>query len=509
MQDSNNNKPQITPEQLKQLLSLKNDTLSAKHSKRKILSNKILTKISKIIEFLLIKLDRFVNFITKKTDDKRNNVVQAARSPIIFGVYVIIFLVLIGGVWASFAPLDSGAVSSGMVMPSSNKKIITHHEGGIIAGIFVAQGDNVKKGDKLIELEEARIKADYESILNQYRNALATENRLIAERDNLEEIEFSEFLTKDINITEIAKIIHTQENLFRSKKEVYRSEKNALHQKIGQLEKRIEGLEAKKIAAKKTGEVLQDRLKAAKTLMAKGFAKKETLLEIEAKYANAKSDIAGIDTEIAGTRHAITESEISIINLQNKYTEKTLTELRETQVQVASLREKFTSLTDSLNRIVIKSPVDGVINVLNYHTIGGFISPGQTILEITPGNDSLIIEAKVSQKNIDAVHEGLVAKIRFSAFKSRTTPLFTGKVVKVSPDIVQDRNQPQQPGQDNYYIARIEIDMDEFNRIAKSRKLTLHPGMQAEVQIVTGTKTLLRYLLDPLIDTAFKAFREK
>jgi HlyD family secretion protein len=114
----------------------------------------------------------------------------------------------------------------------------------------------------------------------------------------------------------------------------------------------------------------------------------------------------------------------------------------------------------------------------------------------------------VSQKNIDAVHEGLVAKIRFSAFKSRTTPLFTGKVVKVSPDIVQDPRQGQmQP--DNYYIARIEINMDEFNEIAKSRKLELHPGMQAEVQIVTGTRTLLRYLLDPIIDTAFKAFREK
>ncbi|WP_341790272.1 HlyD family type I secretion periplasmic adaptor subunit [Rickettsia endosymbiont of Polydrusus tereticollis] len=508
MQESKNNKPQITPEQLKQLLSLKSDAMFAKGSKRKILSNKILTGISKIIEFLLIKLDRFVNFITRKTDKDRNNVVQTARSPIIFGVYVIIFLVLIGGMWASFAPLDSGAVSVGIVMPSTNKKTIQHHEGGIIAGIFVAQGDKVKAGDKLIELDETRIKSEHESILNQYRNALATENRLIAERDNLEQIEFAEFLMEDINIPKVAKIIHTQENLFRSKKEVYRSEKNALNQRIAQLEKKIEGLEAKKVAAKKTAEVLQDRLKALKILMQKGFVQKATLLEMEAKEANSRSEVAGIDTEIAGTRHAITESEISIINLQNKYTEKTLTDLREAQVQVAHLREKFTSLTDSLSRIIIKSPVDGVINVLNYHTIGGFISPGQPILEISPTNDPLIIEAKVSQKNIDAVHEGLVAKIRFSAFKSRTTPLFTGKVVKISPDIVQDRNQnPAQP--DNYYIARIEIDMDEFNKIAKSRKLELHPGMQAEVQIVTGTRTLLKYLLDPLTDTAFKAFREK
>jgi len=510
MQDLKHDKPQITPEQLKQLLSLQENALNLKgqSSKRKALINVTLKKTSQAIEFLLVKLDRFVNFTTKKTDKDRNNVAQAARSPILFGIYVIIFLVLIGGIWAAFAPLDSGAVAIGIVMPSTNKKTIQHHEGGIINAIYVKQGDKVKAGDKLIELEETRIKSDHESILSQYRSALATENRLVAERDNLEQIEFSDFLMQDVNLPEVAKIIHTQENLFRSKKEVYTSEKDALNQRISQLEKKIEGLEARKVAAVKTAEILQDRLNALKVLKEKGFVQKAALLEQEAKVASSKSEVATTDTEIAGTRHAITEAQISIINLQNKYTEKTLTELRDAQVQTASLKEKYNSLTDSLNRIVIRSPVDGIVNSLRYHTIGGVISHGQPIMEISPTDDPLIIEAKVSQKNIDSVHEGLVAKIRFSAFKSRTTPTFTGKVVSVSPDTVQDERQhPQQ--QDNYYIARVEIDMDEFNRIAKIKNLELHPGMQAEVQIVTGTRTLLRYLLDPITDTAFKAFREK
>lgn len=510
MQDLKNNKPQITPEQLKQLLSLREDALNLKNqpSKRKALINTTLKKTSHVIEFLLVKLDRFVNFITKKTDKNRNNVAQAARSPILFGIYVIIFLVLIGGIWMATAPLDSGAVAIGILMPSTNKKVIQHHEGGIINAIYVKQGDKVKAGDKLIELEETRIKSEHESILSQYRNALATENRLIAERDNLEQIEFSDFLMQDINLPEVAKIIHTQENLFRSKKEVYNSEKDALQQRISQLEKKIEGLEARKVAAVKTSEILQDRLKALRTLKEKGFVQKAALLEQEAKVASSKSEVATTDTEIAGTKHAITEAQISIINLQNKYTEKTLTELRDAQVQTASLKEKYNSLTDSLNRIIIRSPVDGIVNSLRYHTIGGVISHGQPIMEISPTDDPLIIEAKVLQKNIDSVHEGLVAKIRFSAFKSRTTPTFTGKVVSVSPDIVQDERQ--HPGQqENYYIARVEIDMDEFNRIAKIKNLELHPGMQAEVQIVTGTRTLLRYLLDPITDTAFKAFREK
>ncbi|WP_417904598.1 HlyD family type I secretion periplasmic adaptor subunit [Candidatus Tisiphia endosymbiont of Micropterix aruncella] len=504
--EEKNNKPAFTAEQLKQLLSLQNDLTHTKKTKGAIVSQKVIVKISNAIKNTLYYLDRFVNFVTKNNDVDRNDVVQIARSPILFGVYVIIFFVLVGGVWGSFAPLDSAATALGVVITSGNKKTINHQEGGIIANIFVKQGDQVKEGDKLIELEDTKIKSAYESNLSQYRHALATESRLIAERDNQAQIEFPELLTKD-NLPEIARIIHTQESLFQSKKEVYKSEKNALHQRIEQLNKKIEGTQAKKVANIKTLEVVKDRLKAMHTLHEKGFANKAALLEFEAKEAQYKSDIAMAEADIASIKHSITECEISIISLQNKYTEKTLTELKETQELVARFKEAFNAHQDSLNRVVIKSPVDGIINVLNYHTIGQVISPSYPILEISPTDDSLVIEAKVPSKNIDSVHEGLVAKIRFSAFKSRTTPLFTGKVVKISPDIVQDKNPTQDPT--TYYIARIEIDMDEFNKIAKAKKLELHPGMQAEVQIVTGTRTLLKYLLDPITDTMFRAFKEK
>jgi HlyD family secretion protein len=179
------------------------------------------------------------------------------------------------------------------------------------------------------------------------------------------------------------------------------------------------------------------------------------------------------------------------------------------QVHTAAQKERYIALADSLQRIIIKSPVDGVINSVNIHTIGGVIGSGAPILEISPTNDKLIIEAKVPHKNIDSVHVGMIAKIRFSAFKSRTTPLFTGKVISISPDVVQDRTQAQQDPSGPYYIARIEIDMDEFNKVASAKNLALHPGMMAEVQIVTGTRTLFRYLLDPVTDTMFKAFKEK
>ena len=197
-------------------------------------------------------------------------------------------------------------------------------------------------------------------------------------------------------------------------------------------------------------------------------------------------------------------------NLDKKFSSQTLTDLKETQSQLAGHRERFIYLQEALSRVVLKSPVDGVVNNLNFHTVGSSIPPGQTIVEISPVNDLLVIEAKIEPKSIDSITVGLISKIRFSAFKSRTTPSFTGKVISLSPDLITDHQRgPGDPLASGYYLARIEIDMDKFQEVADSRKLELHPGMPAEVQIVTGTRTLLRYLLDPVIDAMFKGFKEK
>ncbi|MEY3196833.1 MAG: Alkaline protease secretion protein AprE, partial [Pseudomonadota bacterium] len=163
---------------------------------------------------------------------------------------------------------------------------------------------------------------------------------------------------------------------------------------------------------------------------------------------------------------------------------------------------------DALERALIVSPVDGIVNVINTATIGGFVAGGQEIAEVSPEKDTLIVEAKISPKNIAYVHPGLKAKMNFTAFKGRTTPTFVGVVISVSPDLVQEK-QPQPGMEGAYYIAHIEIDMTEFNKEAKRLNLTLLPGMGVDVNIVTGTRTLMRYLLDPVTDNMFRAFKEK
>jgi HlyD family secretion protein len=455
-------------------------------------------------------VDHFINFIVNRKTNNSNDVVDSARSPIIFGTYVIIIFVIFGLIWSATAPLDSAAVASGTVISNTQRKSLNHQEGGIIKTIYVKVGDKVKKNDPLLEFDSTRTKSEHDSVLNQYRAFLASEVRLLAEINGQNIVQYPEFLTKDNDIPEVAKIIETQNNLFNSKKDLKRAEEDSLKQKTMQLKKQIEGYEAKKISLLKTLEVLKDRVDATKQLNIKGFVQKSALLELEAKEASAQSEIAMNDTEIAKSEQEITKTEIELLTLESKLISQTLTELRDAQISVSERRERYHHLSDSLDRIILKSPVDGVVNNINYHTVGSVIPAGQAIMDISPTDDHLIIEAKIEPKNIDSIRVGLESKIRFSAFKSRTTPLFIGTVVSLSPDIVFDpRGQMDNRYAGGYYLARIELNMNEFNEVARTRKIELHPGMQAEVQIVTGTRTLLKYLLDPVIDAMFKGFKEK
>jgi len=161
-------------------------------------------------------VDQFINLVVKEDGGNANDVVKSAKSPILFGVFVTVFFVVFGAIWAALAPLDSAAVAMGTVVSSTQKKIVNHQEGGVLKAVFVKLGDVVKKGDKLIELDDSRTKSEYENVLNQYRTLLASESRLLAEINQDAEIIYPQFLLKDRAESDVAKIIETQNSLFHS-----------------------------------------------------------------------------------------------------------------------------------------------------------------------------------------------------------------------------------------------------------------------------------------------------
>ncbi len=470
---------------------------------------KLMQYITPKLQSAVHNLDRFVNFVTQPSDRDRNDVVQAARSPILFGTYVIIIFFVFGGIWASIAPLDSASAVMGTVISSTNKKVLQAPDNATVKEILVKQGDHVRAGDTLVTFDETRFKTNHDAVLSQYRSLKAAESRLIAERDNLTHINFSPELLKDAEKSEVAQILETQRHIFNSKRELITNVENHTNQRIEQTHKNIEGLKEKKKSSEKQYEMMDERLKSAKSLFAKGIIHKAALMEIESKYTDTKSNNLATDAEIIRNEQEVSRLKIELMEKQSEMFTRTLSELKETQMHLSEAREKYVQAKDALDKTILTAPVDGTVSIVHVKTTGTVVGAGTPIVEVSPDKDFLVVEAKISPKQIGYIHAGLNAKLRFSAFKSRTTPVFNGTVMSVSPDAIEERSPNPQTGESTYYAARIEIDMDEFNKEAKRLDLKLIPGMQSEIQITTGTRTLLRYLLDPITDNMFKAFKEK
>ena len=499
---------QMNPELLKMIAAMQEQKMK-EMPKHKRIAMQFMQKIMPKFQAAVEVLDRFVNFVTKPTDADRGDVVQAARSPILFGTWVIIIFFGFGFLWAGLAPLDSASHAMGTLVSSTNKKTLQHQQGGVIKAIYVQQGDHVKEGQPILELDEIQFKVNHDIVLGQYRALKASECRLIAERENLPNIEFSPDLLKDAEQPDVAKILATQRNVFSVKRDLISTLEKHTAQRIEQTKKTIEAYKAKKVSFHKTHDILQERQKASKQLMDKGFLSKAQFSEIEVKAANAKSDDITTDTELIKQEQEISRMEIELMQQKSDMFTRTMTELKETQMQLADTREKYVAAKDALDNAIIRSTVDGIVNLMYVTTIGGVVGPGGGVAEVSPEKDMLIVEAKISPKDIAYVKVGQTAKMNFTAYKSRTTPTFNGTLVSVSPDIVQERQQ-MPGGESGYFIGRIEINMEEFNAEKERLNLTpLMPGMQADVQIIRGTRTLLRYMLDPITDNMFKAFKEK
>ena len=454
----------------------------------------------------VIHIDEFIKFVTRPADHDRNDVVQAARGPILFGTWVAIIFFGFGMMWAATAPLDSAASAVGMVKSSTEKKEVQHREGGILKEILVKQGDSVKEGDPLLILDDTLAKTNYEAALGNYRTIKAEESRLKAERDNLPYIEFSSKLLKDAEKYDVSNILSTQRQVFKSRRAIIENEEKLVLQRISQNEKQIEALREKKVAHAKTREVLEEKLESYKSLFSKGVVSKAAMSQVEKEYTDAKSNDLAIDAEIIKTEQETTALETQLHKAKGEFFAKAVDDLKRAQHQLTEASQKYIQAKETLDRVVVRAPVDGIVNKLNLYTIGGTVPQGQTIVEISPDNDSLIIEAKISPKDIAYLSPGMIATIRFGAFKSRTTPSFEGIVTSISPDVVIDKTMQ---GENAFYIARIEVDMEEFEKHAKRLNLKLLPGMQADVQVKRGTRTLLRYLLDPITDNMWNAFKEK
>lgn len=415
-----------------------------------------------------------------------------------------LLVVLIGFVgflaWAALAPLDAGVTASGMVAVESKRKTIQHLNGGIVQDILVKDGDRVKKGQVLLRLERTQIEAQRLITRTQLVGAKAVQARLLAERTGAEAPSFDDPILAPKDDPLVREAITTQMALFKTRRKAIDGQLSILDTAIRGLQQQIEGLQALEKGKAEQIRLLQDELDSLRTLFEKGYVPRNRIFELERAIADISSRRSSDLSDIGRAQSTLNELRLRKLQLEQEFHKEVETQLADVQREAAILGERLIALDDELSRVEIRSPADGIVVGLSVHTIGGVIRAGEPILDLVPEGDPLIIEARIMPHLIERVAIGLPTLVRFVAL-DKLNPVVQGEVTSVSADILTDKGTGQP-----YYAARITVPQEELLKLNYER---INPGMPVDVVIKTGERSMLEYLLRPLLNHMFMALRER
>lgn len=413
----------------------------------------------------------------------------SAERPRRIGVFIVIVTFGVFGLWSLVAPLQSAALAPGTVMVKGSRKSIEHLEGGIVSELPVNDGDSVEAGELLIRLDDTQVRAQLEIARGKFYAVKALEARLQAERDNSNEVIYPALISGSGDPRAQDAMI-SQNQVFQASRNARLGEIEVLEQRVAQLEEQINGARALKAGKQTLVSSYAEEIKDYSELLEEGFADKQRLRELERNHARVEGEVAEHLTSIARLKIQIGETHLEILQLDKNFHTAVVDELGTTQIEIYDLQERIRAAADKADRMEIRAPVAGVIMGKTVNTIGEVVSPGESLLYVIPQNGELIVEAQVNPIDIDRVHKGQEADIRFSSFKSAITPVIGGIVVSVSADALTNEQQGT-----SYYLARVELSPEGYELLAG---LTLVPGMPAEVLIKTGSRTLFQYLTQPI-----------
>lgn len=422
-----------------------------------------------------------------KPDDHFDDVPTSDRQARRVGFFIVIVVFGLFGGWAALAPLDSAASAQGVVTVQTYRKTVQHLEGGIVKDVLVHDGDIVKKGDPVIILDDSQLRAEYEMTRSQLIASKATEARLIAERDGLSAINFD-------NIPELStprgiEARNGETQVFNARRGARMGQIGVLQERIGQLNQQIKGTDAMIGTKDNLGKSYTGEIGELNELLAQGFVDKQRLLDQERKLDMLKSEVADHRSSIIKTRLQINETQLQLLQVTKDFNSDVVKQLAEVQTKSFDLQERTAAIEDRLSRVIIRAPDNGMVIGMTVHTIGGVVRAATPLLDVVPSVSDLIVEAHVQPADIDRIGVGKLAKIRFSAFNSATTPEIEGSVTQISADRFTDERTGLP-----YYLARIRVTEEGEKKLGDKK---LQPGMPADVLINTGARTMLQYLLQP------------
>lgn len=433
--------------------------------------------------------------------DWQSRVPTSLLKPSMVGLLVIVVFGAGFGVWAFTAPLAGAAIAPGIVVASGQNQKVGHLEGGIISEIAVQEGQAIVQGQALVLLDETQAKSSRNRVNQSIVSLTAVIERATAELVDETEIKFSSELIAEAAKTNNGQLLELQRAEFRSRLKQHKSEVSILDEQISAIEEEILGLEHQAAAESRKLNVLSEEIEAKKSLLDRGLTPRNQYNALIRTQADTQGAIGRINATIGQRRIAISEVRERQVALRAARQAQASTLINDTRPQITDLQEQLASRADVLNRMVIRSPIDGVIVDISKNTIGSVLAPGETILEILPTSNDLVIAARIAPHDVDSVRVGQTASVRFTALNSRTTPEVPATVEYLSADRLMDQvtNEP-------YFDARLRL-ASNFPTAFEPEQI--HPGMPVDAFIKTRDRTFMDYLLKPLTDSFGRAFKEE
>ncbi len=406
-------------------------------------------------------------------------------------IYPMMAFVVIFFVWAAFAEIDEVVKGEGRVIPSGQTKILQHFEGGIITNILINEGDGVKKGDILYTLKNDYFMADLKSQELEIMALQAKEMRLEALIESKSLIFTKEFI-QNINA-----IVKSEQQTFEEENANHKRQLGIAQDQLRQKALKIDELKTKLKNLEIEMQLANENMQIQDAMLKKNVVSRKNYLVELSKKQTLVTEIQNVRSLIPIAEEEIKESEKKLKSVNSEMLSKNLKQLSEVRLNIRQIQEKHKASLDRDLRKDIISPVNGVVNKLYFNTIDGIIKPGDNIAEITPIEDKLVIEAKIKTSDRAQIWSNQKVSIEITAYDFSKYGLLEGRIVSISPDSTEDKLG------NRYYILKIKADKLGFDENSQ-----ILPGMVANINILTGKKSVLRYLIKPLKDITQNSFKE-
>jgi HlyD family secretion protein len=426
---------------------------------------------------------------------------RSIRRHLRFAVVAIVLLVGGLGGWAASTELSGAVIAMGQLVVDSNVKQVQHPFGGVVAELNVRDGMRINQGDVLVSLDGTETRANLAIVSKALDELYARQARGTALRDSAASIDFPDELMTRIDDPGVAAVVEGETRLFNTLVAAGNGQKAQLAEQVAQLEEQVRGMQKQLDAKAKEIDWNAQELVGIRKLWEKELVDFGRVTTAERDAARLEGEHGMLLSSIAEAKGKIAEIEIRILQVDEEMRTEVGKELAEVRSKIAELVEKKVAAEDQLQRLDIRAPQSGVVHELAIHTVGGVIRPGDTIMAIVPDSDALTAEVKVQPHDIDQLHVGQPAVLRFLTFNQQTTPELNAEVSVVSADVTTDQKSGA-----TYYTARVKVPEHEIARLGDSK---LMAGMPVEVFVQTNPRTVISYLVRPLADQVERAFRER